>query len=987
MRMDAYRVAASVVAVAFAAAVVEAGEVTRVSVTSAGSQANATSVSASNRALSADSRFVVFQSSANDLVPGDTNGVEDIFVHDRETGSTRRVSLAAAGTQATRASLNPAISHDGRIVAFDNLGALVSGDTNAAGDVFVRDLVAGTTTRASVATGGGQANRGSLAPALSGDGRLVAFESGATNLVPGDSNARKDVFVHDRAAVTTVRVSLGPGGVQGNGDSSAAALAASAALVAFESLATNLVPGDTNGVADVFVRDLTAGVTSRVSVASDGTQANARSGKAVMSADGSLVAFESLATNLVPDDSNGTSDIFVHDRATGTTTRVSVGPGGTQGSGASFGPALSMDGRYVLFESEAPDLVPGDTNDMRDVFLHDRATGMTRRMGRADVQALGMSFAGALSPDGHAIVFDSVDANLVPADTNNARDVFVETPACGDGMGDVDEACDDGNLIDGDGCDSNCTPTGCGNTIVTAGETCDDGNLIDGDGCDSNCTPTGCGNTIVTAGEMCDDGDLIDGDGCDSNCTPTGCGNTIVTAGETCDDGDLIDGDGCDSNCTPTGCGNTIVTAGETCDDGNLVSGDGCDPNCAPTGCGNGFVTVGEDCDDGNQDDADACPNDCILLRCGDGIVRDREACDDGNLTDGDGCDSNCTPTGCGNTIITTGEQCDDGDLIDGDGCDSNCTPTGCGNAVVTSGETCDDGNLTSGDGCDANCTPTGCGNAVVTTGETCDDGNLTSGDGCDENCTPTACGNAILTSGETCDDGNLTSGDGCDENCTPTGCGNAVATSGEECDDGNALDDDGCEADCRLTVCAGGVPIEKPVIRILNLGPPLGDEDIVFSGVLRMERGLLAPMDEGAQVLIEDLGAGRPRVLALTHATMPIPPGGPGSGCGKGDGWKANRPESQFMYRNRSGAIDSPTCTAGSAAGLDSLELQAHGNRIRPVAFRVEVRNTTVERPVGPLRAMLVLGASAEASMAGRCGRHEFACEYNYWRSVLTCK
>jgi cysteine-rich repeat protein len=894
MRMDAYRVAASVVAVAFAAAVVEAGEVTRVSVTSAGSQANATSVSASNRALSADSRFVVFQSSANDLVPGDTNGVEDIFVHDRETGSTRRVSLAAAGTQATRASLNPAISHDGRIVAFDNLGALVSGDTNAAGDVFVRDLVAGTTTRASVATGGGQANRGSLAPALSGDGRLVAFESGATNLVPGDSNARKDVFVHDRAAVTTVRVSLGPGGVQGNGDSSAAALAASAALVAFESLATNLVPGDTNGVADVFVRDLTAGVTSRVSVASDGTQANARSGKAVMSADGSLVAFESLATNLVPDDSNGASDIFVHDRATGTTTRVSVGPGGTQGSGASFGPALSMDGRYVLFESEAPDLVPGDTNDMRDVFLHDRATGMTRRMGRADVQALGMSFAGALSPDGHAIVFDSVDANLVPADTNNARDVFVETPACGDGMGDVDEACDDGNLIDGDGCDS---------------------------------------------------------------------------------------------NCTPTGCGNTIVTAGETCDDGNLVSGDGCDPNCAPTGCGNGFVTVGEDCDDGNQDDADACPNDCILLRCGDGIVRDREACDDGNLTDGDGCDSNCTPTGCGNTIITTGEQCDDGDLIDGDGCDSNCTPTGCGNAVVTSGETCDDGNLTSGDGCDANCTPTGCGNAVVTTGETCDDGNLTSGDGCDENCTPTACGNAILTSGETCDDGNLTSGDGCDENCTPTGCGNAVATSGEECDDGNALDDDGCEADCRLTVCAGGVPIEKPVIRILNLGPPLGDEDIVFSGVLRMERGLLAPMDEGAQVLIEDLGAGRPRVLALTHATMPIPPGGPGSGCGKGDGWKANRPESQFMYRNRSGAIDSPTCTAGSAAGLDSLELQAHGNRIRPVAFRVEVRNTTVERPVGPLRAMLVLGASAEASMAGRCGRHEFACEYNYWRSVLTCK
>ena len=738
--MDAYRLAAAALAIALAAPAVEAGEVARVSVTSAGSQANATSVSAGNRALSADSRFVAFQSSASDLVAGDTNGVEDIFVHDRVTGATARVSLAAAGTQATRASMNPAISHDGRIVAFDNIGALVSGDTNAASDVFVRDIVAGTTTRVSVPSGGGQGSRGSSAPALSGDGSLVAFESGATNLVPGDSNSRKDVFVHDRATLATVRVSLGPSGTQGNGDSSAAAIAAGAALVAFESLATNLVPGDTNGAADVFVRDMAAGVTARVSVASNGTQANARSAKPITSADGNLVAFESLATNLVPGDTNGVADVFVHDRATGTTTRVSVGTGGMQGSAASFGPALSMDGRYVLFESDAPDLVPGDSNATRDVFLHDRVTGMTRRMGSAGIQTLGMSFAGALSPDGHAIIFDSLDSSLVAGDTNNARDVFVETPACGDGMGDVDEVCDDGNL----------------------------------------------------------------------------------------------------------------------------ESGDGCDANCTPTACGNGVVTDGEDCDDGNQENEDACPNDCILLRCGDGVVRDPE----------------------------------------------------------------------------------------------------------------------------TCDDGNLVSGDGCDENCTPTGCGNAVATSGEECDDGNALDDDGCEGDCRLTVCAGGVAIEKPVIRIVNLGPPLGDEHIVFSGVLRVGRDMLEPTDDGAQVLIEDRGADGARLLALSHATMPIPPGGPGSGCGKGDGWKANRPESLFMYRNRSGAIDPPTCTPDSAAGLDSVEIHAHGNRTRPVAFRVMARHTMVRRPVGPLRAMFVLGAGAEAGMAGRCGRHDaLACDYDLTRTVLTCK
>ncbi|MEZ4307669.1 MAG: DUF4215 domain-containing protein [Polyangiaceae bacterium] len=239
---------------------------------------------------------------------------------------------------------------------------------------------------------------------------------------------------------------------------------------------------------------------------------------------------------------------------------------------------------------------------------------------------------------------------------------------CGDGTMEGPEACDDGNLTDGDGCDSNCTVTACGNGIVTMGEACDDANLTDGDGCDSNCTATACGNGVVTAGEDCDDNNLTDGDGCDSNCTVTACGNGIVTMGEVCDDANLTDDDGCDSNCTPTGCGNGIPTSGEDCDDGNMVEGDGCDSNCTDSACGNGVVAPGE-------------------------------TCDDGNLTDDDGCDSNCTPTACGNGIVTMGEICDDGNGVLGDGCDDgdmgNCTESACGNGVQAGGEGCDDGNVT----------------------------------------------------------------------------------------------------------------------------------------------------------------------------------------------------------------------------------------------------------------------------------------------------
>ncbi|MCC6766611.1 MAG: DUF4215 domain-containing protein [Deltaproteobacteria bacterium] len=412
---------------------------------------------------------------------------------------------------------------------------------------------------------------------------------------------------------------------------------------------------------------------------------------------------------------------------------------------------------------------------------------------------------------------------------------------CGDTIPDAGELCDDGNLVDGDGCDSNCTPTGCGNGIQTLGETCDDGNLVDGDGCDSNCTATGCPNGIATAGEacddgsfgsatcdpdctpaacsdgtlnpaageQCDDGNVLDADGCDSNCTITSCGNGVLTAGEACDDGNTVDGDGCDSNCTPTACGNGVQTAGESCDDGNVVDGDGCDGNCTATACGNGIVTAPEQCDDGNLVSGDGCDGNCTATACGNGIVTAPEQCDDGNLVNGDGCDSNCTAPGCGNGVVTVPEQCDDGNAVNGDGCDGNCTATGCGNGIQTAGETCDDGNPISGDGCDANCTTTACGNGLLTTGEVCDDGNAASGDGCDTNCTLSGCGNGIIAGTEICDDANLVNGDGCDATCQPTGCGSGAVTGIEQCDDGNLVNGDGCSALCQrellnMTAAAG---------------------------------------------------------------------------------------------------------------------------------------------------------------------------------------
>ncbi len=358
----------------------------RVSVASGGTEGNGASLGS---ALSADGRFVAFDSAATDLVAGDTNGVSDVFAHDRQTGTTERVSVASGGAQGNGSSgligfaFPPALSADGRFIAFVSFATnLVAGDTNGATDVFVHDRLTGTTERVSVASGGTQSNAGSLGSALSADGRFVAFQSDGTNLVPGDTNGATDVFVHDRVTGATERVSVASGGgTQGNRNSGGffafPALSADGRLVAFESDATNLVATDTNGATDVFVHDRLTGTTERVSVASGGSQGNGFSAGPVLSGDGRFVAFVSFATNLVAGDTNGATDVFVHDRQTGTTERVSVASGGTQGNDSSAGPVLSADGGLVAFHSTATNLVAGDANGAYDVFVRDRAVSTT----------------------------------------------------------------------------------------------------------------------------------------------------------------------------------------------------------------------------------------------------------------------------------------------------------------------------------------------------------------------------------------------------------------------------------------------------------------------------------------------------------------------------------------------------------------------------------------------------------------------------------
>jgi hypothetical protein len=446
---------------------------TRVSVAADGSQANHTS---QGFEVTPGGRYIVFRSKATNLVGVDTASYFNIYVRDREAGTTVLISRPEAGGVANGSSYACAISANGRWVVYaSDATNLVTGDPSAVTDLFVHDRDADAdgmfdepgqtaTVRLTASHDGSLVEWGSSWPDITDDGRFVGFDSYAPNLVPGDTNNVFDTFVIDRdtdedgvfdeaGATATVRVSVAGDGTEANDGSFYARMNADGRFVVFYSTASNLVPGDTNGWSDIFVRDRDTdadGVfdepgfvaTRRLSAAPDGSPANERSQVAVIDSVGRVVAFRSLATNIVAGDSNDVFDVFVVDRDTdgngvfdeagGTsTTRVSAVDGGGEANGASDNPALSPNGRFVGYHSYATDLVAGDTNDRVDAFVYDRLAGSTVRVSVATdgTQANGDTLTGPLSFTlGHLVMFNSYATNLVADDTNGMLDVFLAGP-------------------------------------------------------------------------------------------------------------------------------------------------------------------------------------------------------------------------------------------------------------------------------------------------------------------------------------------------------------------------------------------------------------------------------------------------------------------------------------------------------------------------------------------------------------------------------
>ena len=374
--------------------------------------------------ISANGRHVAFASAATNLVQGDTNAFVDVFVRDRQTAVTERVSLTAGGDQGNGHSNFSSISADGRFVAFTSAATnLVTGDTNGSRDIFVRDRQLGTTTRVSVFSGGGgQGASDSSDPIISANGRYVVFTSAAANFIQGDTNNVSDVFRHDLATRVTTRVSVGAllsngFSTQANGPSFVSGISADGQIVVFTSGATNLVSGDTNGIVDAFVRDIGTSTTTRVSVGPGGAQANSQSFGATISDDGRFVAIDSLATNLVP---NGAPGIYVHDRQIGLTSALSINIDPVR---AAIFPKISGDGRSVCF------LQLNLSGTFYEGLAIDRLTLSKTRVSVAsngDPGNAGISGC-ALNADGTIVVFDSMATNLVAGDTNGETDVFVRT--------------------------------------------------------------------------------------------------------------------------------------------------------------------------------------------------------------------------------------------------------------------------------------------------------------------------------------------------------------------------------------------------------------------------------------------------------------------------------------------------------------------------------------------------------------------------------
>ncbi len=376
------------------------------------------------RPISADGRYVAFQSKSSNLVPSDTNNTRDIFVRDRELRTTERVSVDSLGVEGNGFSSNPSLSSNGRYVVFESLADnLVPNDTNSAQDIFIHDRETGVTERVSVNSAEVESNDNSLLASVSAGGRYVAFQSSATNLVSGDTNNSHDVFVRDRELGTTERISISNLGIEGNRDSIYPMISDDGRFVAFQSFSSNLIAGTISSNIFVYDRDLNS--LEVVSVSSLGQTGNDVSEFPFISGSGRYVAFQSYATNLVSGDNNNDIDLFFHDRQTGVTKKVSVNLAGGNSEGVSGNISISSNGKYTTFWSTADSLILEDNNDESghlgvmavNFFLHNTETGETQIISR-DARH------GLLSSDGNAVIFEVADLQI-EGDNNGFYDIAI----------------------------------------------------------------------------------------------------------------------------------------------------------------------------------------------------------------------------------------------------------------------------------------------------------------------------------------------------------------------------------------------------------------------------------------------------------------------------------------------------------------------------------------------------------------------------------
>ena len=393
--------------------------------------------------ISQDAKVVVWDSTATNLSPDDTDSVYDVYARNTDTGYTQLVSRATGlGAKGNGASRYPTVSADGRYVAFISQATnLDPADTDTSFDLYVRDLQTQTTVLADRATGvsGAKANAAAFdGVSLSADGRYVAWTTYATNLDAADTDGSvSDVYVRDLQANTTTLVDRATGapGAKANTGSRNPELSADGRYVAFDSLATNLSPDDPDTTQDVYVRDLQTNTTTLVSRATGATGAKGNGASTIpsISADGRYVSFNSQATNLSPDDTDAASDVYVRDVQASTTTLASraSGAAGVKGNAGSFYDEdhnLSADGRYVSFISNATNLDPADTESFPDMFVRDLQTNTTILASRANGTGANANLAvqtPALSPDGRYAAFMTGSTNLSPDDTDTKGDLYV----------------------------------------------------------------------------------------------------------------------------------------------------------------------------------------------------------------------------------------------------------------------------------------------------------------------------------------------------------------------------------------------------------------------------------------------------------------------------------------------------------------------------------------------------------------------------------